>query len=60
MNCLSVRFKDVAHIQKEGLTLGRFDVRSVGRDRDDAGELNEYDPSFAALHGMINFGPTFS
>ena len=32
-------------------TIGRFDSRIMGRDRDDAGELYEYDPSYANVQG---------
>ncbi len=31
----------------EGLTVGRIDSRYTGRDRDDVGEMYEYDPTFA-------------
>lgn len=35
----------------EGLTVGRLDSRIIGFDRDSAGETNELDPSYSAIHG---------
>ncbi|MHC4936529.1 MAG: S10 family peptidase [Planctomycetota bacterium] len=35
----------------EGITVGRLDSRFRGRDRDDAGERYEFDPSYAAIQG---------
>ena len=35
----------------EGLTVGRLDSRYTGKDRDDAGELYEFDPSMAGIWG---------
>jgi carboxypeptidase C (cathepsin A) len=32
-------------------TIGRFDSRYIGIDKDAAGESNEYDPSYAAFYG---------
>ncbi len=32
-------------------TVGRYDGRFTGIDRDAAGERNEYDPSYSAVHG---------
>ncbi|MDX1385771.1 MAG: peptidase S10, partial [Thermoanaerobaculia bacterium] len=47
---------DIYHFVKElrrddGLTVGRLDSRYTGRDRDDAGEYFEYDPSGAVVTG---------
>ena len=39
-------------LRNEGLTVGRFDSRLTGRDSDDVGESNEYDPSFSVVHGV--------
>ncbi|MEZ4658286.1 MAG: hypothetical protein R2911_11995 [Caldilineaceae bacterium] len=33
-------------------TVGRFDTRITGVDRDAVGEVHEYDPSFAVIHGV--------
>ena len=38
-------------LRDEGLTAGRLDSRFTGRDRDDAGEHFEFDPSYAAIQG---------
>lgn len=35
----------------EGLTVGRLDSRFTARDRDDAGEYFEFDPSYAVIQG---------
>jgi carboxypeptidase C (cathepsin A) len=32
-------------------TVGRYDGRFIGIDRDAAGERNDYDPSYSAVHG---------
>jgi carboxypeptidase C (cathepsin A) len=37
--------------RKDGLTIGRLDARFTGRDIDDAGESNSFDPSFANIDG---------
>lgn len=37
--------------RKDGLTIGRLDARFTGRDMDDAGEVNSFDPSFANIDG---------
>jgi len=37
--------------RSEGLTVGRLDTRFVGKDRDNAGELFERDPSYSAILG---------
>ncbi len=37
--------------RKDGLTIGRLDARFTGRDLDDAGEVNSFDPSFANIDG---------
>ena len=36
-------------LRDRGRTVGRLDSRFLGRDRDDAGETYEYDPSMAAI-----------
>lgn len=41
-----------------GQTVGRFDSRYIGIDRDDAGERYSYDPSYAAVRGI--FTQTFN
>ncbi len=38
-------------LREEGLTIGRFDSRFTGIDRDSAGENYEYDPSSAVIQG---------
>lgn len=38
-------------LRGEGRTVGRLDSRFTGRDRDDAGESGEYDPSLSAILG---------
>ena len=38
-------------LRSEGLTVGRLDTRYTGKDRDDAGELFERDPSYSAVLG---------
>ncbi|WP_404307237.1 S10 family peptidase [Neorhodopirellula lusitana] len=40
-------------LRDEELTIGRFDSRYSGIDRDSAGESSEYDPSAAALFGAF-------
>ena len=40
-------------LREEGKTVGRFDSRYTGDDRDDAGDSFEYDPSGAALFGAF-------
>lgn len=35
-------------------TVGRFDTRITGIDRDAVGETHEYDPSFAVIHGVYS------
>ena len=46
-------------LRDEGRTVGRFDSRYKGIDRDSAGETFEYDPSSAAVQGaytaMLNY-----
>ena len=37
--------------RKDGLSIGRLDARFTGRDIDDAGEVNSFDPSFANIDG---------
>lgn len=37
--------------RKDGLSIGRLDARFTGRDLDDAGEVNSFDPSFANIDG---------
>lgn len=41
-------------LRNERRTVGRFDSRYVGIDRDAAGERSEYDPSAAALFGSFS------
>lgn len=36
------------------VTIGRFDSRFIGRDRDSSGEYSEYDPSFEVVVGAFN------
>jgi len=38
-------------LRDRGLTVGRLDGRFTGKDRDDAGERPESDPSYAAIQG---------
>ncbi len=38
-------------LRDRGVTVGRLDSRFTARDRDDAGERNEFDPSYAAILG---------
>ncbi|HWP99446.1 MAG TPA: hypothetical protein VNK92_03150, partial [Vicinamibacterales bacterium] len=38
-------------LRERGLTVGRLDSRYTGRDRDAAGETNEYDPAMEAWNG---------
>jgi carboxypeptidase C (cathepsin A) len=38
-------------LREQGLTVGRLDSRFTGRDRDDAGEMFEFDPSHINLDG---------
>jgi carboxypeptidase C (cathepsin A) len=38
-------------LRDQGRTVGRFDSRLKGKDRDDVGERPEYDPSYAAVRG---------
>ena len=46
-------------LRDEGRTIGRFDSRYKGIDRDSAGEMFEYDPSSAVVQGaytaMLNY-----
>ncbi len=42
-------FKEL--LRDEGKTVGRFDSRYTGDDRDDAGEGAEFDPSYAVVEG---------
>ena len=46
-------------LRDEGRTVGRFDSRYKGIDRDSAGEMYEYDPSSAVVQGaytaMLNY-----
>lgn len=45
-------FRFVKELRREdGLTVGRLDSRFTGRDRDDAGEGFDFDPSYAAIYG---------
>ena len=39
-------------LRDEGYTIGRFDSRIRGRDRDEVGENHEHDPSFDIVHGV--------
>lgn len=39
-------------LRDEGYTVGRFDSRFKGRDREDAGESHDYDPSYAAIRSI--------
>lgn len=39
---------------QQGRTVGRFDSRFKGIDRDAAGETHEYDPSFATVQGVYS------
>lgn len=41
-------------LREEGKTVGRFDARYTGTDRDDAGEAPEYDPSYTKIHGAFS------
>ena len=38
-------------LREQGLTTGRLDTRFTGIDKDTAGELFEFDPSYAAIQG---------
>ena len=38
-------------LRSEGVTVGRLDSRFTGKDRDDAGEMFERDPSYSAILG---------
>jgi carboxypeptidase C (cathepsin A) len=38
-------------LRAEGRTIGRFDSRILGRDRDGVGEQADYDPSYAIVQG---------
>ncbi len=40
-------------LRDQGLTVGRFDGRVIGRDADKAGAYPEYDPSFTVLYGPM-------
>lgn len=42
-------FKEI--LREEGKTAGRLDSRLTGLDRDNAGEMFEYDPSYSAIVG---------
>jgi carboxypeptidase C (cathepsin A) len=39
-------------LRDEGYTVGRFDSRFKGRDREDEGQSHEYDPSYAAIRSI--------
>lgn len=39
-------------LREDGLTVGRFDSRLKGRDRDDTAANHEYDPSYAIVQGI--------
>ncbi len=39
-------------LRDEGKTIGRFDSRIVGYDRDEAGERHEHDPSYDIVQGQ--------
>ncbi len=43
-------------LRSRGLTVGRLDGRFTGRDRDDAGNRPEFDPSYAAIRGNFTAG----
>lgn len=45
-------------LRQRGLTVGRFDTRFTGRDRDDAGERNDFDPSYAVIRA--NYTESFN
>ncbi|MEO1533966.1 MAG: peptidase S10 [Planctomycetota bacterium] len=45
-------------LREQGLTVGRFDSRFTGMDRDDAGEAYEFDASYAAIRA--NFTASFN
>jgi carboxypeptidase C (cathepsin A) len=38
-------------LREKGLTVGRLDTRFTGIDKDNAGEMFEFDPSYAAIQG---------
>jgi len=40
-------------LRDEGQTVGRLDSRFTGHDRQDVGEITEYDPSYAAIQGSF-------
>jgi len=42
-------FKEL--LRDEGLTIGRYDSRMTGQDRDQLGETPEYDPSYTSVLG---------
>jgi carboxypeptidase C (cathepsin A) len=52
----SLFFKEL--LRKERLTVGRYDSRLTGEDRDSVGESPEFDPSFSAALGP--FAATFN
>ena len=39
-------------LRSQQATVGRFDARMIGTDRDDAGETNDYDPSYVTVQGV--------
>lgn len=41
-------------MREEGLTIGRFDTRITGIDRDDVGEGHENDPSYSVVQGVYS------
>lgn len=47
-------FKEL--LRDQGLTVGRLDSRYTGRDRDDAGEAPEDDPSYQQIVGAFRVG----
>ncbi len=47
-------FKEL--LRTQGRTIGRYDARYKGYDRDSAGEDAEYDPSYSAVQGSFTAG----
>jgi carboxypeptidase C (cathepsin A) len=47
-------FKEL--LRSQGKTVGRYDARYTGADRDDAGEQADYDPSYSAVLGPFTAG----
>lgn len=45
-------------LRERGLTVGRFDTRFTGMDRDEAGERNDFDPSYAVIRS--NYTESFN